>query len=75
MSRTGTFEAPSVHVERLSGLRRKRARAALDRVLWTVRWHLKQRRPRPAWGDHAIDYLVSGAHNVLLIALLVAIGG
>jgi hypothetical protein len=36
MSRTGTFEAPSVHARGLSGLRRKRARAALDRVLWTA---------------------------------------
>ena len=36
MSRTGTFEAPSVHAEPRTGLRRKRARAALDRVLWTA---------------------------------------
>jgi hypothetical protein len=50
-------------------------RSALDHARWTARWHLKQRRPRPAWGDQPIDYLVSGAHNLLLIALLVAIGG
>ncbi|HEY1394961.1 hypothetical protein [Roseateles sp.] len=46
----------------------------LDHLRVTVRWHLKQRRPRPAHVD-TIDHLVSAAHNILAIALLIAIGG
>lgn len=49
--------------------------SALDRVRVSLRWWLQQRRPRPAWGDHAIDYAISAAQTLVLIALLVAIGG
>lgn len=50
-------------------------RSALDHARWTVRWWLKQRRPRPDWGDSTIDYLISGTQTLVLIAAIIAIGG
>lgn len=77
-------EAPSVHADGLSGLRRKRARAralndlraCTDRALWTIRWHLKQRRPRPPHGDRLIDYIAPAMQGILCAtAIIFTIGG
>lgn len=50
-------------------------RSVLDHARWTIRWHLKQRRPRPAYGDSAIDYLLHGAQTLVLAAIIIVIGG
>lgn len=47
----------------------------MSNLRWRIRWHLKQRRPRPAYGDSAIDYLTSAGQTLVLIALIIAIGG
>lgn len=49
---------------------------ALDRARWTLRWHLQQRRPRPPWGERAIDYIAPAMQGVLFAALIIfTIGG
>lgn len=46
----------------------------MSNLRWTIRWHLKQRRPRPEHTD-TIDHLIAATRNLLLIAAIIAIGG
>lgn len=67
------------HARGLTPLREWRgmqtAHRRADALRWRVRWTLQQRRPRPAYGDSAVDHLISGTRNLLMIATLIAIGG
>jgi hypothetical protein len=48
----------------------------VSNLRWRIRWHLKQRRPRPDWGNHALDYIGFAAQGVLAAtAIIFTIGG
>ena len=48
----------------------------MSNLRWAIRWHLKQRQPRPAWGERPIDYIAPAAHGVLFAAAIIfVIGG
>lgn len=48
----------------------------MSNLRWTIRWHLQQRRPRPPWGERAIDYIAPAMQGVLAAtAIIFTIGG
>lgn len=50
-------------------------RRRIDHVRWTLRWHLKQRRPRPVRPLHLVDLVAESALCVLLVLFIATLEG